>query len=263
MATSAVQLFELLAESTWERILAGEELGCRQGEETLTNINLLDIKRARLHEVRVPKINKADEPKTGIDWEWWIGSNKKGWWRYAVQAKKIDSSGRYSKLRHKVRGRFQIDILEDYAKSHKCIPLYCFYNFIKANNLQDYWQCCVSYDKFQLGCTVASIDVAKKAFVEGKSKTFQFVHSQKQVLPWRCLVKCPSMLSLSRGEPHPLANGVSAEFSWYETLPFFLRKDAGEENIIEFPTDLYNRDLALYPKRILAIDVGDTEAGAE
>lgn len=256
MSTSAVQLFELLAESTWERIRDGEELGCRQGEETITNINLLEIKRARLREVRIPKINKANEFKTGIDWEWWIGSNQRGWWRYVVQAKKIDSCGRYNKLRHKIGSNFQIDILEAYAKSNQCIPLYCFYNSIKANNLQAYWQCCVPYDELQLGCTVAPVDVVKKAFVQGESKTFQFMHFQQLILPWRCLVRCPSILSLRHGEPHPLANGVYAKFSSYETLPFFLRKDAGEENIVEFSNDFYNHDMALYPKRILAIDVG-------
>lgn len=163
MTILAVQIFEELAKATWERIQFGEKLGCRQGEETITDINILDLKRARLCEVFIPKINKGTESQTGIDWEWWIGFDQRGWWRYAVQAKKVDIDQKYGKLRHKIgkfhQKRFQIDILESYAQGNNCIPLYCLYNFIDDNNLQKYWHCNLNYDKFQFGCTVVPVDV--------------------------------------------------------------------------------------------------------
>ncbi|MEW5861088.1 MAG: DUF6615 family protein [Cyanobacteriota bacterium] len=272
MTILAVQIFEQLAEATWERIQFGEELGCRQGEETITDINILDLKRAGLCEVFIPKINKAKESETGIDWEWWIGSDQRGWWRYAVQAKKVqpkkgNKDQIYSKLRHTIgkspQKEFQIDILERYAQGHNCIPLYCLYNFIDDNNLQKYWHCNLTYDKFQFGCTVVPIDVIRKAFKPRGKKTFQSVHSHKSVLPWRCLVTCPLILSARPDKPHPLANGIYADVHSYDTLPLFLRQEAREEaregNMIELSNDFYNRQLEIYPKRILIIDV-DNEA---
>ena len=89
----ATKILETLAKATWERIFFGEVLDCSQGEETITDINLLDIKRAATSGgytgMHILKTNKADEAKFGIDWEWWIGSHLGGWWRYAVQAKKL------------------------------------------------------------------------------------------------------------------------------------------------------------------------------
>ncbi|MEP0799421.1 DUF6615 family protein [Funiculus sociatus] len=263
MTILAVQIFEELAKATWERIQFGEELGCRQGEETITDINILELKRARLCEVLIPEIYKATESKTGIDWEWWIGSDQRGWWRYAVQAKKVNSDQKYSKLRHIIGKlhpkKFQIDILESYAQGNNCIPLYCLYNFIDDNNLQKYWHCNFNYDKFQFGCTVVPVDVIRKAFKLGEKKTFQFVHSHESVLPWRCLVICPLILSARHGELHPLANGIYANFNSYDTLPSFLRQEAREGNRIELSNDFYNRQIEIYPKRILVIDV-DNEA---
>lgn len=130
---SAQQLFEELATATWDRIRYGVELECSQGEETITDINLLDMKRAALPNLYLWKANKAAEAETGLDWEWWVGSNGRRWWRYAVQAKKLSKTGSYDSLRHKVRGRQQFDLLTEYAKANRgCIPLYCFYNYVPS-----------------------------------------------------------------------------------------------------------------------------------
>ncbi|MBD1890486.1 DUF6615 family protein [Coleofasciculus sp. FACHB-SPT9] len=284
MAISASQIFEQLAKAVWERIQLGENLGCRQGEETITDINILDLKRAGICEVSIPKINKATESETGIDWEWWIGSDQKGWWRYAVQAKKIQTKKGnkdqiYSKLRHKVgkspTSQFQIDILETYAQGHNCIPLYCLYNFIDDNNLQQYWRCCnLTYDKFQFGCTVVPIDVIRKALNTRGKKTFQSVHSHKSALPWRCLVTCPFILSIPQSGLHPLANGIYANVYSYDTLSSLKKQKAEEEkaeeearkkarekaregNITDLSNDFYDRQLEFYPKRTLIVNVDD------
>lgn len=277
MNPQVVRLFEGLADATWDRINFGQQLKCSQGEETITDINLLEFKRARLRNVRVIKFNKAQESDTGLDWEWWIGSYRRGWWRYAVQAKKLDSSytpkagtlervERYSSIRHKVDHQFQIDLLEKYALANKCIPLYCFYNYTTESDLHRYWHCSDTYDKNQLGCTVAPINIVRNAFYTRGAKTFQFIHSYKSALPWRCLVKCPHVLVTTSNEPHPLATGIYATYRAHSVLPPFAQLEPSLEGFDQYtPLDFFLPDFyshnvrigesILYPKQILVIDV--------
>jgi hypothetical protein len=112
----AIRLFETLAEQTWDRIRDAHELDVSQGEETITDLNLLEIKRNGISTIRVVKLSIDEEAIKGIDWEWWIGSDAQGWLRYAVQARKIHfASQRYDSLGHKVNGVLQIDLLEVFA----------------------------------------------------------------------------------------------------------------------------------------------------
>ena len=152
------KLFETLAGAVWLRIHDGEQLGIRQGEETLTDYVLLEMKRARPAGVRVIKTPKDKERNTGTDWEWWIGSPKLGWIRYAVQAKKAKGQN-YGSLAHRVgKGpakKLQIDILEDYASLVNAVPMYCLFNHIASVSVASKgWQCQLPTDLAQLGCTV-------------------------------------------------------------------------------------------------------------
>jgi hypothetical protein len=112
-----------------------DELGISQGEETITDNNLLRIRRSQLPGISVWKCPKPLERFTGLDWEWVIGSDYHGWLRYAVQAKKLTvSNKRYISLNHRVNVNgskiAQAAILEAYAASNQAIPLYCFYNYV-------------------------------------------------------------------------------------------------------------------------------------
>lgn len=94
-------LFEHLAADTWQRLMYGIALACSQSENTITDLNLLEICRANLPHLRVYKARGRDEPKNGFDWEWFIGNQKNGWYRFSVQAKKLyDQKRKYSSLRH-------------------------------------------------------------------------------------------------------------------------------------------------------------------
>ena len=146
MNQSTVKKFEQLASDTWDRLLYSSKLNCTQSETTITDINLLDLIRANLSNIKIKKASVDDEKKYGFDWEWWIRSNTSGWWRYSVQAKKLYTSGTYERLRHKVKQktkqltikRFQIDLLENFARRHKTIPLYCFYNYTDIKNIKSF-----------------------------------------------------------------------------------------------------------------------------
>ncbi|MDH6671229.1 hypothetical protein M2277_001879 [Paenibacillus sp. LBL] len=241
-------LFEKLAYDTWERLKYGEVLNCSQSEETITDINLLEIKRAGLQDILVSKSDKSQEGVTGIDWEWWIGSNSTGWWRYAVQAKKLSKERKYHKLRHKVGTEYQIDILEKYATANNCIPLYTFYNYTDSNTLHKNWHCNLAFEKEQLGCTVVPIDVVRQAFQIRSDKSFTSLHKDKRSVPWRCLVKCPLYsVHSSQNSCHPLASA-----GYKEVRPYKINlSNMTSETILD--SEFYNHKIEILPKRILII----------
>ncbi|MFS0556349.1 DUF6615 family protein [Brevibacillus sp. 179-C9.3 HS] len=249
MNSKAIEVFERLAVDTWERIKFGEELDCRQSEETITDINLLEIKRAALANILVSKSNKDDEGLTGLDWEWWIGSNSTGWWRYAVQAKKLFPNGKYNKLRHKVGNDYQIDILEKYSKANNCIPLYCFYNFLEDPQLSQYWNCNLNYEEKQLGCTVVPIDTVRVAFGKRADKSFKALHSDSRSIPWRCLIKCPNI-----GTPHFTNSVHPLACSGYEEVRPYQINLSNLQSDFLFNSELYDKNIEIMPKRILIIN---------
>src|SRR5437588_9340720 len=63
-------VLERLAFETWHRLRLGKKYHVHQGEETITDVNLLEIALANLSEIKLWKCPKADEGKVGIDWEW-------------------------------------------------------------------------------------------------------------------------------------------------------------------------------------------------
>ncbi|RCX15622.1 hypothetical protein DFP94_11470 [Fontibacillus phaseoli] len=252
MYKTTIDLFEKLAIDTWERLKYGEELNCSQSEETITDINLLEIKRANLHDILVSKSDKYEEGITGIDWEWWIGSNSTGWWRYAVQAKKLSENRKYNKLRHRVGQEYQIDILERYSKSNNCIPLYCFYNYIDDNMLNKNWHCYLPFEKEQLGCTVVPLDSVRKAFTLRADKSFSALHSDFRSIPWRCLVRCPDFLvDINKNSSHPLAS-----IGYEKVRPYKINlSNVTSESILN--SEFYNHEIEILPKRIMIIQTED------
>jgi len=193
-----IKLFERLAAWTWSIIPLAAEEKISWGEQTLTEHLLLAIKLAGLCNVRVrqkPLSANGQESKTGLDWEWWIGSPGE-WWRFAVQAKKLDwSERRYTKLNHKVDKEPQHEILERYATDNLAIPLYCLYNHVAKFVPQGHWRCCCEPPEIeQFGCTVTGLDNVKEALKTRSARTFDYFLRQTDTYPWRCLVKCPNKL---------------------------------------------------------------------
>lgn len=212
------ELFESLATTTWERLEDSEKLGCLQGEETITDINVLEIKRAGFPNISVNTIPKTEEAKKGFDIDLgvWIGSNSGHWQHFLIQAKRLDTSNlKYNKLRHKIKEQFQFEKLEDHAKTMpNTTAFYCFYNFVKLDNLNNFWRCCEPFEEHQLGCTIAPLDSIRNAFSPTGSKTFQWIHSQNQTIPWRCLF-CPK-------------NPLNLNTTFWPRLPFSLKGDTSE-----------------------------------
>ena len=290
---NSVKLFEKLASYTWQRILYSEEFKISQGEETITDLNLLEIAMSQYSEVKVIKTAKYEEKNQGTDWEWWIGNSRIGYLRYAVQAKKIDKKFiHYKSLGHKVESERQNVILERYALNNGAIPLYCFYNYSQNTNLKPYWHCNLPLDNEQFGCTITPLKNVKEALDQWGKRTFDHLHKFDSTKPWRCLVQCPSLLRFYKNAKKttdtPCLSWGFDNVHAYDKLPdclsFAIEHDSTlrpnyrfdtstiqkelksrdrnenfvwcEDNFVYYDDDFY-RDF--YPKRIIVADyLGDS-----
>lgn len=254
----AVGLFESLAAGTWDRIRLGEAMRVRQGEETISDLNLLEIARAKLPNVAVRKETKPKEGKTGIDWEWWIGSDRVGWWPYAVQAKRVSLQRRYPGLRQKVKGRYQIEILADYARREGRIPLYCFYNYCERPDPGVHWHCSLPYDEPQLGCTVVPLETVRKHWGTWGRKSFDAVHRNRDAFPWRCLVRCQEFIGAGVAR-NALATGEFGGAKRVARLPARIRELVQSRQAAKVDgQEVYDGEVR--PERILVVDV-EPESG--
>ncbi|MDX2255397.1 MAG: DUF6615 family protein [Pseudanabaenaceae cyanobacterium bins.39] len=263
-----MELFEKLASSTWQRIFYANQHEVSQGEETITDINLLEIAMSQSSEVTVVKTDKYREKDQGTDWEWWIGNSRIGYLRYAVQAKKIDAKfTKYKYLKHKVDSVEQSDILERHAQNNGAIPLYCFYNYSKNTDLSPYWHCNLPPEYKQLGCTVTPLKNVKKAINQWGKSTFDFLHTPYDTKPWRCLVYCPSLLQVYESRTAIHTSWGFGDVSVFPRLPenlshaietnstFRLFNDHRKQ--LDYLDDEFYRE-GYYPKRILVANyLGD------
>lgn len=187
------KLLEQLAAGTFRRLTYSISHDIAQGEETITDINLLDIAIADTKNCVVEKMNKHHESQSGVDWEWWIRQPDGRFRRYAIQAKKLSPNDRYVRLNHKNSHGRQVALLLKYARLNRCTPLYCFYNHSISARSNKFWHCCrCRIRRAQFGCTVVHAAVVNSLIKHRPG--FCEMHQRGRALPWRCLL-CPT------GEP--------------------------------------------------------------
>ena len=188
-------VLETLSRQTWEQLHAAKDLSVRFGEETITDLLALGIRRQSLQLTNWEQTTKPEEAIWGSDFEWWIGHDTIGWVRFSVQAKKLILGSKQYNFRHKVHGVSQLEILRDHAMRIGTIPLYCLYNY-SANANRTHWQCCrpESFEVEDLGCTVVHLRTIRN--LAYGQKNFDFIHRNTGALPWRCLASCPQLRRL-------------------------------------------------------------------
>ena len=130
---------------------------------------MLDLCRQGLARSIFLQTPQREESFWGTDFEWWLGSAATGWFRLAVQAKKLDmKTGRYLSLAHETNGVPQITALEDYASQNRATPLYCLYNYSGGVDMDRHWRCCQrTFRAEELGCSLTSWDRAGSTQSEG------------------------------------------------------------------------------------------------
>jgi hypothetical protein len=175
--------FEALAVRTWDYLLAGDDMKLRLGEETLTDINLVDLQRAHPTQVQTVKFTKRQERRNGADWELWLFEGGSAL-ALRVQAKKLYADGAYLSLSGK--GRRQARQLISSARADGLTPLYCFYNATKSAQRSDWPLLPPDVAVEQMGCAVARAE-AIEAAVSPRGPVTQAALGHHQ-LPWRELV---------------------------------------------------------------------------
>ena len=262
---------EKIAADIWRRLEQARTLNVRLGEETLTDLLILDLRRCEaMYNVRVLQTTKHQEAVFGTDLEVIVRAGSRSARRYAIQAKKLYQRGGFGRGGYDTRkkagnsGRLQLDVLEDYARHTGAIPYYMFYNF--AVDLEDFWHCCSNYDESQLGCTLVPSWIIRDA-VWFRCRKFEIMHTPPEALPWRCLLDCPEWERRlgSGGELAPLH--IIERGSRGTSLPDWLNVEPTEgawptelfDDRLEDPTRiaeryLENREPYYRPRHLLLID---------
>ena len=209
---------EQIAESAWYRLQHARCFGVRLGEETLTDLLVLECAgRLPLH-TRVFQTTKAEEAIRGADLEVHIRVGRGVRLKLLIQAKKIEQRRqRYASLNPLVgkTARRQIDVLEDYARQIQARPLYLLYNYVTYADKQPYWHCGRELEEQQLGCTLVPSARIRDALVWRGLHSFHWIHLFPDAMPWRCMFNhCPK--SLDRHTP--CATDPDARVHWLRLL---------------------------------------------
>ena len=274
---------ECIASDTWRRLGQADSLGARLGEETLTDLLILDmLPHRRMNGFSIHHPTKAQESVFGADLLLCIrypgGSGR----RLALQAKKLyPTTGRYGALAYKdASGSRQIDKLDRFARWWGAVPAYMLYNHVDPlPSYPPHWHCCRAYDHVQLGCTLAPTWCIRHAIRFRGGRTFPAIHAHAPTRPWRCIFDCHKPieqvddLSLLQPEPQLTNDGVV----FHRQRPDWLQTDAdGFDSLLEIdgalsttdlqgllpgPVQAHDEDLGdaelTYPRRVLIVDVGD------
>lgn len=273
---------EEIAHSTWERLKRSRDYRVRLGEETLTDILILDLAgcktsgRFRLHQP-----TKLEESQKGADLEIWIRVGQSSAVHFVIQAKKLGTTGRYDHLNPSPsRGKLrQIDRLEHHAQCVNAIPVYLFYNDVDNAEASLCWHCCKQKcDECQTGCTVVPSWRIRTALSHRGCRTFFGVHriagprtganQTGSALPWRCLFDCPSgiesILERLRSN-HKLystrqsGTRFNEQYSWLRFMP---KEDAWPQWLWsrDHTALLSQRDLSRLYSREVTNEIVDTKA---
>lgn len=258
------QTINNLTIDVWDNIGLSNRLHTKYGEETISDILLLELAKLRNYNLRIIQTPKDREKYKGTDWEWFIGSQSYGWIRFAIQAKKADpnsKNGDYSCLKHTVGTEEQIDILKRYSKANNAVPLYCLYNHYSKANEPDHWHCKRIFEQKLLGWTITAIRNVETALTTHGCRNFEFMHKQKETLPTKCLFDCPVLIKQYQDKSliDKKIKIFDTEVVKIKSIPSSLIEQRDITSIDNYPEELYNRQIEIYPKRIAIFNLGDDE----
>ena len=164
-----------------------KDVGVSYGEETITESNLLEIRRRHPELVRVRTFSKLKESKNGADWEWHIVGRRRTV-KMRVQAKRLRRKG-FLRVKHKVKssGRQQRCLLIEGAHAARMKPIYCIYSTKQHRKVWTQPKGMLGYRTFQTGCLLA--DAADVPLC-----TRHLDEVEKKCIPWHFL--CEPIVSM-------------------------------------------------------------------
>ena len=221
-----------ISKDTWERLRdtkafsqrPGPFRSVRLGETTITDLAMMYLCRQRLTRSIFIQTPVRLEVLRGTDFEWWVGSATLGWFRLAVQAKKLHAmTERYQSLAQRTKALVQYNTLMKYARCNRATPVYCLYNYSGNVVPARHWHCCTRpRNDEELGCTLTPASNIGHAITNPVMRYFDPIHSNADTLPWQCLASCPKVRSAFSSRNNvtfdPSFPFVSAH-SYYPALP--------------------------------------------
>ena len=184
---------ERVAQRTWFTLDRAKRLRARFGEETLTDLLVLDMlphRRARGFWLR--PTTKQAESLCGADLLVAVRHNTGLWSRFALQAKKLYPNECYMTLSRGKKCVNQLKNLELFAQNLYAIPLYLLYNYSNNVRQNHHWHCGQPFVPDQLGCTLVPSWHIRKMIHRRPPRNFDLAHSIDQSIPWRCVFDCPA-----------------------------------------------------------------------
>lgn len=179
--------------NTWDLIAASRTSNYQLKEETITDLNILELKKQLAKQVITVPFNKIEEGKNGADWEWWFQDKSGFWIGVRVQAKIIDiATNNFEHLHYKgkKKKKFQSEEIIRQALRSKPprIPVYTLYSHWDDNIVSAKWTC-GSFPKYVdlYGCsTMSALDVYKRRTKNERDLKSLLVDMK----PWHCLICC-------------------------------------------------------------------------
>ncbi len=181
------ETFRNIAIETWFKLSDAKNAKMTFGEETITDINLLEIDKAHHPEIRIEKFNKPEEGKNGADWEFWLTGKSGKWLGLRIQAKVINLRNNNYDYLHYNDGEQTEKLIENSMKSsNKLIPLYCLYTMCDLSPYEEIFAYKNFVDKHEVyGCSFVDAFTVKNL---GKKKHIS--HLIQDMIPWHCIF-CP------------------------------------------------------------------------
>ena len=213
---------ERVADRTWSMLGQAKELRVRFGEETLTDLLVLDM-LSHTHGLakgfQLEQTTKLQESQRGADLVVIVRHPTGRCSRLALQAKKLFlEDDRYRSFGDVGKSIAQLEKLEKYAQEISALPLYLLYNHSRTAQYPEHWHCCrgsSSFDVGQLGCTlVPSRHILRMLNRRAPPyRNFDRAHNVSRSIPWRCAFDCPTAEKTLKQMGDA---GGSNQYPWFE-----------------------------------------------
>lgn len=191
--------FRELSYQTWSLLSKARAVRSQIGEETLTDLNLLELKLHHSAEVKTRTFTKPAEARSGADWEWWF-TGQGQWLGFRIQAKVLElDTDTFPHLHYRNSRDYQSNILITSSLSAEIpmIPMYCMY-LQRSDIVQDHAEACGSF-----GTTPESYGISLLSAFEVLRfrPTVGLTGIWSSLRPWHCLPCCSGFSSRGRSLP--------------------------------------------------------------
>jgi hypothetical protein len=194
----ACGLLRDLAARTWTQIEAGERIGVRVGEESITDLLLLDLATRFPYPTKVVKWNRHQEARrTGADWDWWfVDSKLRTGVGLRIQAKRIDYfNQRFSGFDAANPYGPQREMLRLSGEREGLHPVYCLY--LASPSPPVVPSLCPTpstgnapHGAAVFGCSLLGLGTIDRSLKVGDQSLLAL---WGDLLPWSCLACCEVM----------------------------------------------------------------------